>query len=155
MWPTWDCSKNKEEWVSRAGTQAWSSALSFHLKSGEEIGKSPVVVGVLLASQHSGDWGRRSMGFRLACTTKGVWHQKLEKMLGVVVHTFNPSPWEAAADGSRSTWSMEWVLGQPELHWETLSQKRKKGRKEGRKEERKEGRKEGNLQTNETASLFL
>jgi hypothetical protein len=36
--------------------------------------------------------------------------------LGVVVHTYNPSNQEAEAGGSR-------VLGQPELHSETLSQK--------------------------------
>jgi hypothetical protein len=41
---------------------------------------------------------------------------KITKKLGVVVHTYNPSNQEAEAGGSR-------VLGQPELHSETLSQK--------------------------------
>jgi hypothetical protein len=43
----------------------------------------------------------------------------------VVVHTFNPSLWEAEAGGflsSRTAWS----TGQPGLHRETLSQKKKK-----------------------------
>jgi hypothetical protein len=47
---------------------------------------------------------------------------------GVVMHTFNPSTWEAEAGrflSSRSAWSTKWVPGQPELHRETLSQKNK------------------------------
>jgi hypothetical protein len=46
----------------------------------------------------------------------------------VVAHTFNPSTWEAEAGGflsSRPAWSTEWVSGQPGLHRETLSQKKK------------------------------
>jgi hypothetical protein len=46
-----------------------------------------------------------------------------------VAHAFNPSTWEAEADGflsSRPAWSTEWVPGQPGLHRETLSQKKKK-----------------------------
>jgi hypothetical protein len=46
---------------------------------------------------------------------------------GVVVHTFNPSTWEAEAGGflsSRPAWSTKWVPGQPGLHRETLSQKK-------------------------------
>jgi hypothetical protein len=45
-----------------------------------------------------------------------------------VAHAFNPSTWEAEAGGflnSRSAWSTEWVPGQPWLHRETLSQKKK------------------------------
>jgi hypothetical protein len=46
----------------------------------------------------------------------------------VVMHTFNPSTWEAEAGGSlssRPAWSTKWVPGQPRLHRETLSQKTK------------------------------
>ena len=42
---------------------------------------------------------------------------------------FNPSSWEAEAGGSlssRPAWSTEQVPGQPGLHRETLSQKKKK-----------------------------
>jgi hypothetical protein len=49
--------------------------------------------------------------------------------MGVMVHSFNPSTWEAEALGSlslRPTWSTESVPGQPWLHPETLSQKKKK-----------------------------
>jgi hypothetical protein len=42
----------------------------------------------------------------------------LEPKLGVVVHAYNRSTWEAEAQGS-------WVLGQPGLRGETLSQKAK------------------------------
>jgi hypothetical protein len=44
----------------------------------------------------------------------------------VVVHTFDPSTWETEVGRSlslRTTWSTEQVLGQPELHRETLSHK--------------------------------
>jgi hypothetical protein len=47
----------------------------------------------------------------------------------VVVHAFNASSWEAEAGrflSSRPAWSTEWVPGQPGLHRETLSQKKKK-----------------------------
>jgi hypothetical protein len=50
---------------------------------------------------------------------------------GVVVHTFNPSTWEAEAGeflSSRPAWSTEWVPGQPGLHRETLSRKKKSDR---------------------------
>ena len=43
----------------------------------------------------------------------------------MVVHTFNPSTWEANAGGflsSRPSWSTDWVLGHPRLDRETLSQ---------------------------------
>jgi hypothetical protein len=46
-----------------------------------------------------------------------------------MVHAFNPSTWEAEAGGflsSRPAWSTECVPGQPGLHRETLSQKKKK-----------------------------
>jgi hypothetical protein len=65
-----------------------------------------------------------------------------------VVHTFNPSTREAEAGGflsSRPAWSTKWVPGQPGLHRETLSQKKKKwereegkGRLRGKGEEEKE-----------------
>jgi hypothetical protein len=47
----------------------------------------------------------------------------------VVVHTFNPNTWEAEAGeflSSKPAWSTEWVPGQPGLHRETLSKKKKK-----------------------------
>jgi hypothetical protein len=47
----------------------------------------------------------------------------------VVAHTFNPSTWEAEAGrflSSGPAWSTEWVPGQPRLHRETLSRKKKK-----------------------------
>jgi hypothetical protein len=43
----------------------------------------------------------------------------------VVAHAFNLSTWEAEAGrflSLRPAWSIEWVLGQPGLHRETLSQ---------------------------------
>jgi hypothetical protein len=49
-----------------------------------------------------------------------------------VAHTFNPSTWEAEAGeflSSRPVWSTEWVPGQPGLHRETLSRKKKKRKK--------------------------
>jgi hypothetical protein len=49
-----------------------------------------------------------------------------------VAHAFNPSTWEAEADGflsSRPAWSTEWVPGQPGLHRETLSRKNKRKKK--------------------------
>jgi hypothetical protein len=54
------------------------------------------------------------------------------KKLGVGAHTFNPSTWEAKAGKFlclRPAWSTEWVLGQPGLYRETLSQKKKKKKK--------------------------
>jgi hypothetical protein len=48
--------------------------------------------------------------------------------LGLVVHAFNPSTWEAEAGGSlslRPVLSTKCVPGQPRLHRETLSQKTK------------------------------
>ena len=53
---------------------------------------------------------------------------KNSNQLGMVVHTFNPSTWEAEAGwflSSRPAWSTEWVPGQPGLYRETLSQKTK------------------------------
>jgi hypothetical protein len=50
----------------------------------------------------------------------------------MVVHSFNPSTREAEAGGflsSRPAWSTKWVPGQPGLHRETLSQKKKKKKK--------------------------
>jgi hypothetical protein len=47
----------------------------------------------------------------------------------MVVHIFNASTQEAEAGrylSSRSAWSTQWVLGQPGLHRETLSQKQNK-----------------------------
>jgi hypothetical protein len=44
------------------------------------------------------------------------------------VQAFNPSTWEAEAGGflsSRPAWSITWVPGQPGIHGETLSQKKK------------------------------
>ena len=49
-------------------------------------------------------------------------------LLGVLVHTFDPSTWEAEAGeflSSWPAWSTEWVPGQPGLHRETLSRKTK------------------------------
>jgi hypothetical protein len=49
-----------------------------------------------------------------------------------VAHTFNPSTREAEAGGflsSRTAWSTEWVPGQPGLHTETLSWKKKQNNK--------------------------
>jgi len=46
----------------------------------------------------------------------------------VVTYAFNPSTWEAEADGflsSRPAWSIKWVPGQPGLYRETLFRKNK------------------------------
>jgi cysteinyl-tRNA synthetase len=46
----------------------------------------------------------------------------------VVAHAFNPSTWEVEAGrflSSRPAWSTKWVSGQPGLHRETLSEKKK------------------------------
>jgi hypothetical protein len=54
----------------------------------------------------------------------------------MVAHAFNPSTWEAEADGflsSRPAWSTKWVPGQPGLHRETLSWKTKKKQKQTNK----------------------
>jgi ABC-type phosphate/phosphonate transport system substrate-binding protein len=53
--------------------------------------------------------------------------------LDMVVHAFNPSTWEAEAGRFLSlklAWFTELVPGQPWLHRETLSQKKKKTRKQ-------------------------
>jgi hypothetical protein len=58
----------------------------------------------------------------------------------VVVHSFNPSTWEAEAGGflsSRPAWSTEWAPGQPELHTETLSRKTKKPNQTKTKQKKK------------------
>jgi hypothetical protein len=50
----------------------------------------------------------------------------------VGTHTFNPSTWEAEAGkflNLKPAWSTEWVLGQPGLHRETLTKKKKKSKK--------------------------
>jgi hypothetical protein len=54
---------------------------------------------------------------------------KTSQSQAVVVHTFNPSTWEADVGGFlswRAAWSTELVPGQSGLHTETLSQKKKK-----------------------------
>jgi len=54
----------------------------------------------------------------------------------VVAHAFNPSTWEAETArflSSRPAWSTKWVPGQPGLHRETLSQKKKKKKKTNKK----------------------
>jgi hypothetical protein len=51
----------------------------------------------------------------------------------VVAHAFDPSTREAEAGGflnSRPAWSTKWVPGQPGLHRETLSRKKKKKKKD-------------------------
>jgi hypothetical protein len=61
----------------------------------------------------------------------------------VVVHAFNHSTWEAEAGGFlslRPAWSTKRVPGQPGLHRETLSQKKKKKKKQERKKERERER---------------
>ena len=69
------------------------------------------------------------------------------------VHTFNPSTWEAAAGGSPSSspaYSVEWILGQPGLHRETLSSKRERQTKRERdrdRERNKETEKQGQTHT--------
>jgi hypothetical protein len=50
----------------------------------------------------------------------------------MLAHAFDPSTWEAEAGrflSSRPAWSTKWVLGQPGLYRETLSQKMKKKNK--------------------------
>ena len=47
----------------------------------------------------------------------------------MVVHTFNPSTWEAGRFlSSRPAWSTKWVPGKPGLYRETLSQENKNKR---------------------------
>jgi hypothetical protein len=56
----------------------------------------------------------------------------------MVAQAFNPSTWEAEAGeflSSRPAWSTEWVPGQPGLHRETLSRK-KKTKKQTNKQKR-------------------
>ena len=65
----------------------------------------------------------------------------------VVAHTFIPSTWKAEAGeclSLRLAWPTELDPGQPGLHRETLSwkKKKKKRKKKRRKEGRKKGRKE-------------
>jgi hypothetical protein len=63
----------------------------------------------------------------------------------VVVHTFNPSTWEAEAGGflsSRPAWSTMLVPGQPGLHRETLSKKRRRKKKEEEEGRRRKKKKE-------------
>jgi hypothetical protein len=58
--------------------------------------------------------------------------------LGMVVHAFNPSTWEAKAGGvqgmsSRTAWSTKRVLGKQWLHRETLSQETNQTNKQSNK----------------------
>ena len=66
------------------------------------------------------------------------------KTLSMAVQAWEPSTCEAETGGflcSRSAWSTERVRGQPGLHRETLSlRKRKEGRKQERKREKKKTR---------------
>jgi hypothetical protein len=58
---------------------------------------------------------------------------KPSRSRAVVAHTFNPSTWETEASGflsSRPAWSTKWVLGQPGLYRETLSQTNKQTNKQ-------------------------
>jgi hypothetical protein len=69
--------------------------------------------------------------FREKNTAIGLQQCAHKKLLSqtVVVHTFNPSTWEAEAGrflSLRTAWSTEWVSGQPGLHRETLSWQNKK-----------------------------
>jgi hypothetical protein len=73
--------------------------------------------------------GCRRMLRTLGWTEKSWGQESDAKSRAVVAHTFNPSTWEAEAGrslSSRPAWSTEWVSGQPGLHRETLSQKKKK-----------------------------
>jgi hypothetical protein len=59
----------------------------------------------------------------------------------MVTHAFDPSTREAEAGGSlssRPAWSTEWVPGQPGLHRETLSWKKKRKEKKRKVKKRKE-----------------
>jgi hypothetical protein len=59
-------------------------------------------------------------------------HLKTTLNQAVVVHNFNPSTWKTKAGeslSSRPAWSTKWVPGQPGLHRETLTGKRKKKNK--------------------------
>ena len=61
------------------------------------------------------------------CGWYSPWRKHYQQ--AVVAYAFNPCTWEAEAGGSlssRPAWSTEWVPGQPRLHRETLSQKKKK-----------------------------
>ena len=56
---------------------------------------------------------------------------------GMMAHAFNPRTWEAGrgiALSSRLPWSTQRVPGQPELHRETLFQKKKERKKRGSEE---------------------
>jgi hypothetical protein len=70
------------------------------------------------------------METRLTCIYDSI--KTFKKQLrgqAVVLHTFNPSTWEAGACeslSSRPAWSTERVPGQPGSHRETLSQKTNK-----------------------------
>ena len=72
----------------------------------------------------------------------------------MVVHAFNPSPWEAEAGrflSLRPACVLEQVLGQPELHGEILSQTKTKTTK--REREKKDKTKQSkNKQTNKKKS---
>jgi hypothetical protein len=73
--------------------------------------------------------------WQTVCTKKNKKNKTQQKtglQLGVVVHAFNPSTWEAEADrflSSRPAWSTKWVPGQPGLYRETLSRKKQKNKK--------------------------
>jgi hypothetical protein len=69
-----------------------------------------------------------------------------EREPGVVGHAFNPSTREAEAGGflsSRPAWPTKRVPGQPGLHRETLSRKKKKIQKTKNKKKKKKKKRGG------------
>jgi hypothetical protein len=69
-----------------------------------------------------------SVALFLCINTPAHFYKNKVSLVVVMVHTFNPSTWKTKARRSlilRPAWSIEQVLGQPVLHMETLSQKKK------------------------------
>jgi hypothetical protein len=76
-------------------------------------------------------------------------HLKTNIQPGVAVHAFNPSTQKAERGGFlslRPAWSTERVPGQPGLHRETLSQKKKKRKKRKEKKRKERKKKKTNIQ---------
>ena len=98
-------------------------------KQSQDLSIKRSITMLLLTKKNIYKWGARggSIVKSASCSCRNPGFSQ-----AMVAHTFNPSSWEAEADGFlslRPAWSTEWAPGQPGLYRETLSEKPKKRKK--------------------------